>query len=123
MSDEEDNNLIEKLKSALDSLVPSSPDTFYPPGALPMGTFVRSNRLDRLGIVTDAFYDNYDNGNQRVIAYSILLLPKRGLSHELSNQSLSYYIVNEYEYDITAYLMIKPADMSKLNSLMDGNLF
>ena len=123
MSDNEDNILMQKLKEAFDSLLPPGSSSLHPPEALPMGTYVRATRLDRLGVIADAFYGDVDKDNQKIIVYSVLLFPKKGLSYDLSKKTSPFYIVNEYEYDIIAYLMVKPADMSQFNSLLDGNLF
>lgn len=123
MSDNEDKILMEKLKEAFDSLLPQGSSPVHPKEALPLGTYVRASRLDRLGVIVDSFYGDVDKDNQKIIVYSVLLFPKKGFSYDLSKKTSPYYVVNEYEYDIIAYLMIKPADMSQFNSLLDGNLF
>jgi len=41
----------------------------YPEEAVPLGTIVRSIKLDRLGVVTDAFYD------KDVLHYECFFIP------------------------------------------------
>ncbi len=123
MSNNEDNNLLEKLKEAFDALVPPASNAAYPSEAMPLGTFVRSTRLDRLGVVADAFYGDVDQDNQKIIVYSVLLFPKKEISYKTSQQSSKFYIVNEYEYGLIGYLMVKPVDMAHFSPLLEDNLF
>ena len=67
MSKEKDEDLVNKLKEAFDSVFENSPLGSYPKEAVKIGTLVRSHRLDRLGIVTDAFYGELDEDNQKII--------------------------------------------------------
>lgn len=94
----------------------------YPKEALKLGTFVRSTRLDRLGIITDAFYGDHDAQNQKIIVYTILLLPDHQLRH-INSLPDQYYITNEYEYEIVGYLMISPANLSNLSLHIEGEVF
>ena len=91
----------------------------YPLEALGLGTYVRAHRLDQLGIITDAFYGPKDEDGKKIIVYTILLFPNTELirskyfSYTDSTKS-QYYVTNEYEYEVTAYLMISPVDLDKL---------
>lgn len=113
-------------KDILDTLrqmsetISSGPDSQYPAEALPLGSWVRSDRLKRLGFVTDAFYAGQDLDGQRIIIYSLLLLPKIGgyVSHPSNDDQ--YYLTNEYEYEITAYLMMNPINIAKLMMELTG---
>jgi hypothetical protein len=99
-----------------------SKDSDYPVEALPQGTFVRVNRLNVLGIITDAFYGEKDVNNTRIIVYTIFLLPKKSFSH-ISSQEEKFYMTNEYEYDITGYLMMNPVDINKVLPQIEGDLW
>ena len=90
-------------------------DTAYPRGALPTGTLVRSIKKDRLGLVADAFYD------EKIIVYTILLIPdKRNFSYINEAEDDRLYLINEYEYDIYAYLMVPPLDFEIINASLGG---
>ncbi len=112
-------DILDTLRHMAES-ISSGPGEEYPEEALPLGTWVRSDRLDRLGFVTDAFYAGQDLDGQRIIIYSLLLLPKIGgyISH-LSNND-QYYLTNEYEYEVTAYLMMNPINIAKLMMELTG---
>ena len=97
--------------------------TGYPKEALPTGTWANSNRLSRLGLITDAFYGDKDVDGQNIIVYTLLLIPTRGGMSNFYKQDQQYYLTNEYEYEITAYLMMNPVDMSKLMIELGGELF
>ena len=116
---EDTNDIVETLRQMADSLA-AGPDPGYPSEGLPVGSWVRSERINRLGFVTDAFYSGKDLGGQNIIIYSLLLLPKiSGYSSSLSNND-QYYLTNEYEYEITAYLMMKPINIAKLMMELTG---
>ncbi len=87
----------------------------YPEEAVEIGTFVRVNRLNMLGIVTDAFYGDTDIDNTQIIVYTVFLLPQKKFSHIYKEED-KFYMINEYEYDVTAYLMMKPVDVDKVLS-------
>ncbi len=95
----------------------------YPTQAMKPGTFIRANRLDRLGIVTDAFYGERDADNQPIIVYTILLLPKNNHLSSSSREEEGYFLTNEFEYEVTGYLMLKPVNMKELNMKLKGGLF
>ena len=79
--DEKDSELLEKLKDIFDSIVEDKLPADYPQEAMPLGTLVRANRLNRLGAITDAFYGEMDKSGQKIIIYTLLLFPKQnGLS-------------------------------------------
>jgi len=120
MSNQED--ILNKLKDAFDSVLPSAGDTGYPKEALPIGTLVRSIRLDKLGTIVDAFYGELDEDNQKIIIYTILLFPKTNILAKKSKTSEQFYLTNEYEYEIIGYLMMKPIDIKKLSKIMGGGL-
>jgi len=116
----DDTDLVERLKEAFDSLIP--PDSFpeYPQEALEMGTIVRSITHNRLAVITDAFYGDVDETGKKIIIYTLFLFPKRTPLDNTSLEKDKYYLVNEYEYNIIAYLMMKPINMSKLKSFLGG---
>ena len=95
-------------------------DEPYPAGAMPLGTYVRSERLDRLGIIMDAFYSEEDLDNTKIIIYTILILPERRGIGALGQDSSQYYVTNEYEYETIGYLMMNPVDVSKINVFLEG---
>jgi hypothetical protein len=88
-----------------------------------LGTFVRSKRFDRLGILVDAFYGDYDADNKKIIIYTILMLPKKDGLNFGTNKKQKYYLTNEYEYDIIGYLMINPIDVKKLSFVMGEEFY
>ena len=117
-SDEDD--LIDRLKSAFDSIAEKSMGE-YPPEAMKPGTYVRANRLDSLGVILDAFYGDIDLDNKKIVVYTVFLLPNRSQSiHQKKND---YYVSNEYEYEITAYLMMNPVDIKSITKNLGGGLF
>jgi hypothetical protein len=125
MNRKRDDDLIQRLKEVFDAVLPPVPEGDYPEEALPLGTFVRPKRINRLGVITDAFYGELDKDNNKIIIYTILLLPQaRAISGipGIPKQTDQYYLTNEYEYEITAYLMIGPADLSKLTANLGGGL-
>ena len=123
MSKEKDEDLVNKLKDAFDSVFESSPLGSYPKEAVKIGTLVRSHRLDRLGIVTDAFYGELDEDNQKIIIYTVLIFPKQNKLSTSSLKNEQYYVTNEYEYEITAYLMMNPVDIKSITKNLGGGLF
>ncbi len=118
------DDLVNKIKEAFNSVlmpdVPSNED--YPEEALPQGTYVRAIRFDRLGVVTDAFYGDVDTTGQKILIYSILLFPKKDMFGLKSAGSEQYYLSNEYEYEIIAYLMKNPAKLSEITANFGGGL-
>tara|TARA_Y100000592_G_scaffold38695_1_gene61381 strand:+ start:5831 stop:6199 length:369 start_codon:yes stop_codon:yes gene_type:complete len=117
-SDEDD--LIDRLKSAFDSIAEKSMGE-YPPEAMKPGTYVRANRLDSLGVILDAFYGDIDLDNKKIVVYTVFLLPNRSQSiHQKKND---YYVSNEYEYEITGYLMLKRMDVSNIIIRLNGGMY
>lgn len=119
---DKDGDLIKKLKEAFDSLDPIK-DTAYPKEAMPLGTFVRSIRHKRLGVVTDAFYGDVDLDNKKIVVYTILLFPNTYSYLKSSTDTEKYYVSNEYEYEVIGYLMMPPANLAALTADIGGGLF
>ena len=92
----------------------------YPEEGLPIGTFVRPNRLNRLGIIVDAFYGDLDQDNQKIIIYTILTMPNNTIVPLANDKNSQCYLSNEYEYDVTAYLMIRPCSAAFVSEIMRG---
>jgi|21_taG_2_1085346.scaffolds.fasta_scaffold00558_22 hypothetical protein len=108
------------INSSIDEVIPDVNMEKYPKEAVPPGTFARSVRLNRLGIVVDAFYGDVDTTNQKIIVYSMLLFPNTDSFSRYSPDDYQYYITNEYEYETIAYLMMKPVDIRTLKSFLVG---
>jgi len=92
----------------------------YPKEAMKPGTYVRVNRLSRLGLIDDAFYGGLDEDENRIIIYTIVLLPVNAKDRYNTLEEMSYALTNEYEYEVTGFLMIRPVDMEKLNNSLNG---
>ena len=89
----------------------------YPKEAVSPGTLVRSVRLDRLGVVTDAYYDEDD-----IINYVCFIIPHttpgmyyRNIVNESFGDEIQGIMIEESEYDIIAYLMLGRVDLEELN--------
>jgi|TARA_R100000995_G_C3468536_1_gene117044 hypothetical protein len=96
-------------------------DIDYPQEALLPGTLVRSIKKDRLGMVADAYYGDLDKNKKKIIVYTILLIPdKRDFSYLQEIEQDRLYMINEYEYDIYAYLMIPPLNFNAINESLGG---
>ena len=118
----DNNDSLHGLKDLLDTVINTGGNIDYPSQSLPMGTYIRSHRYDRLGIVVDSFYGDVDKDGKKIIVYTVLLFPdnrKINLSYSNSDQ---FYLSNEYEYEITAYLMLAPIDMRHISHIIGGNL-
>tara|TARA_R110000822_G_scaffold290717_2_gene412758 strand:- start:19 stop:369 length:351 start_codon:yes stop_codon:yes gene_type:complete len=112
--------MTETMLESLDALIPTADMDIYPKAALPPGTFARSVRLDRLGVIIDAFYDSEIIDGQKIIIYSILLFPETKYFSGQMDNIQQYDITNEYEYEVIAYLMMNRLDISKLKSYIKG---
>jgi len=123
MSRKRDDDLIQRLKEVFDSVLPPSPVGEYPAEALAIGTYVRAIQHDKLGVITDAFYGELDADAQKIIIYTILLFPNMNPYTRMPNRNDQHYITNEYEYEVIAYLMMKPVDLSKLTANLGEGLF
>ena len=123
MSRQKNNNIMEKLKEAFEDLLPSDSKAEYPPEAMPVGTIVRSTRLDKLGFIADAFYGDLDENNTKIIVYTILLLPNVNPFTKLPVGDDQYYISNEYEYEVVGYLMMNPVNMKQVSKMLNGGLY
>jgi hypothetical protein len=116
--DNNDNEAVDKLLTAMESAIPTADIDEYPSEAVPLGTYARTRRHDRLGVIVDGFYGELDKNGTRVIIYTILLLPKNQSIIGISKNDTNYYLTNEYEYDITCYLMIRPYNTKNLNQYL-----
>jgi|7_EtaG_2_1085326.scaffolds.fasta_scaffold90119_1 hypothetical protein len=121
-ANKKDVDLLEKLKDVFESITGDPMPDDYPQEAMPLGTLVRANRLNRLGAITDAFYGEMDQAGQKIIIYTLLLFPKPNGLSGVTKRSSQYYLTNEYEYEITGYLMMNPINLSKLAPDLGGNL-
>jgi hypothetical protein len=88
----------------------------YPPQAVPKGTFVRSNSLDRLGVVTSAVVED------KQIYYTSFYFPNTapGLYHynlmaDSDDGTVHGLVAEESEFDLTFYLMIGPIDLDEID--------
>ncbi|MCS5624146.1 MAG: hypothetical protein NZ735_09320 [Candidatus Marinimicrobia bacterium] len=96
-----------------------------PKEALAIGTVCRSKRFDGICIIVDAFYGDTDADNQKIIIYTVLLFPSYRFELYSKSTELSeggFYMSNELEYDIIAYLMIPSVDITKYSSIIRGGL-
>jgi hypothetical protein len=90
--------------------------TKYPNEAVPRGTFIRSKKLDRLGVITDAVIEDEQ------IYYTCFVMPNTapGLYHyNLMNKSdddtVHGMMIEESEFDLLFYLMIGPLDLDEID--------
>ena len=119
MTDRKDNEEIQ-LTDIVESLSGLGNQSSYPNEAVPLGTFVRSVRYNRLGIVIDAYceYTYMNEEEQKIIMYTILL-PPSGYVPSYDDQ---YLIVQESEYDTVCFLNVKPVKIKQiLKSLNQRN--
>jgi len=123
MDKKRDDDLIQRLKEVFDSVMPKVGPEKYPDEALPLGTYVRPTRHNRLGVITDAFYGELDADGKKIIIYTILLFPQNDQLTRMPKRNDQYYLTSEYEYEIVAYLMMRPVDLSQLTANIGGGLF
>jgi len=109
------DRLADRLKKGSSELAPDSAGGEYPKEALAVGTYARSTRFNQLGVIADAFYGELDASGQKIIIYSIILLP--------SAEAGKYFITNEYEYEIIAYLMMNPVNLDQFTASLGRELF
>ena len=116
MSDKYEDFLGEALKEAFETVSVDDFSQEMPKEALKRGTVTKSLRHDRTGLVVDAFYGDLDKDNQKIIVYTLLLLPDNrfGAKNYSKLDPERLYFTNEYEYDIIGYLMIPPLDITYL---------
>ena len=88
----------------------------YPEEAVPLGTIVRSIKLDRLGVVTDAFYD------KDVLHYECFFIPNtapgmyyRNLMNNGQADEVHGLMAEESEFDLIFYLMMGKVDLEELD--------
>ena len=116
MTNQDPSEIYDSLKKVFEDILgPDAEKLKYPKEALPIGTFIRSTRLDKLGVVIDAFYGDLDLDDQKIITYTVLLFPD--VSNKFSNYDTieKFYVSNEYEYEVIAYLMIGKANMEEVS--------
>ena len=118
MNDSDD--ILNKMKKVFESVLPSPSTDEYPKEAMPLGTWVRSERLGRLGVITDAFYGDVDNAGQKIIVYTLLLFPRSNNYGTSSRSKENFYLTNEYEYEVIGYLMMNPINLDKLSPYLGG---
>ena len=120
-----DREIVNKIRGILREEPAEVLEEEYPTEALPLGTYVRPKEYNRLGVITDAYYDGSDIDGQPIITYVLLLLPQPFLSPSAPDYQMNSQLCmsNQYEYDITAYLMIKPMDISNLSITLNGGVF
>ena len=122
MSEKKDNEeTIERLRGALEDLLPNFEQEDIPSESLPLGTYVRSVRFNTLGVIVDAFYGDVDVDGQKIIMYTILYT-KNPDPYKIESHPSQIYVSNELEYEIIGYLMIPPYDVTKIKSLMTGGI-
>ena len=116
MKQDFDDFFIKNLKEAYEIAISDSETDEIPKEAVKNGTIVKSLRHDRTGIVVDSFYGDYDKDNQKIIIYTVLLLPDNRFTTSSSSSldSSQYYFTNEYEYEVIAYLMVPPLNIGGL---------
>lgn len=123
MNGKDDTDILEKIKEAFESVFPADILDSYPSGALPLGTYARSKQLDRLGVIVDAFYGKKDADGQPIIIYSLLLFPKKSAIMGATPPDNPYYLINEHEYDVIAYLMMDPIDITQFAPLLKREIY
>ena len=114
MSFDEDEGIIDKLRDAIDSVIPLKESLGYPKEAVRPGTLARSLTEDRLGVVTDAYYGDIDVTGKKIIIYTVMLFPDYKKTRYSSYGKETILVVNDYEYDVYAYLMVPPLDLKRL---------
>lgn len=114
-------DLVHQLKDVLDSVMGGDGIDNYPPESLPMGTYVKANKYDRLGVIVDAFYGDVDKDGKKIIIYTVLMFPDNKVFTTSYSNSTQFYISNEYEYEVTAYLMISPINIKNMSHVLGGN--
>jgi len=119
ISEESKTTSVKNLNDVISNRSPNS----YPKEAMPLGTFIRSTRFDRLGVITDAFYGEKDEDDKNIVVYTVLLFPNDHKFNSLSQEEENFYLSNEYEYEVVGYLMISPVNLLKLSKDFGGNLF
>ncbi len=117
------DDLVEKLKEVFESVSPPSSKEEYPKEAMKLGTIVRSTRLNKLGFITDAFYGDTDQDNQKIIVYTLFLLPSSNPLTKMFKENEQYYISNEYEYEVIGYLMMNPVNLKYISKIMNGGMY
>jgi len=119
MTDRKDNDDLQ-LSDIISSLSGLGNESSYPKEAVPLGTYIRSVRYQKVGIVIDAYYEyTYMNEEEQKIVMYTLLLPPSGFVTSHDDQ---FIITQESEYDTICFLEIKRAKIKQiLKSLNNRN--
>jgi hypothetical protein len=123
MNGKDDTDILGRIKEAFESVFPADITASYPSGALPLGTYARSKQLDRLGVIVDAFCGKKDADGQPITIYSLLLFPKKSAIMPVAPSDNPYYLINEHEYDVIAYLMMDPIDITQFAPLLKREIY
>ena len=88
----------------------------YPTSAVPLGTIVRSKKLNRLGVVTSVTIDK-----QNVHFYTCFFIPNtapgmyfRNLMKDNSDE-VQGVMIEESEFDLIFYMMMGTVDLDELD--------
>ncbi len=117
------DDLVDKIREMFESVLPPSSEAEYPKEAMALGTIVRSTRLNKLGFITDAFYSDVDEDNQKIIVYTLFLIPGIDPLTNTYKANDQYYISNEYEYEVIGYLMMNPINIKNIKKMINGGLY
>tara|TARA_R110000850_G_C9605508_1_gene429199 strand:+ start:175 stop:501 length:327 start_codon:yes stop_codon:yes gene_type:complete len=92
----------------------------YPAEAVPLGTIIRSKKIDRLGVIVDGFYEG------DLILYTCLFIPNTvpgSYYHNLllgDNAVTQVVVREESEFDLIYYLMIGPVDIDNFEFVQES---
>ena len=56
-----------------------------------------------------------------IIIYTVLMFPDNKVFTTSYSNSTQFYLSNEYEYEVTAYLMISPINIKNMSHVLGGN--
>jgi len=93
----------------------------YPADAVPLGTMVRSKKIDRLGVIVDGFYED------ELIVYTCLFIPNTvpgSYYHNLllgDNGVTNVVVREESEFDLIYYLMLGPVDVDNFEFFQESD--
>jgi hypothetical protein len=92
-----------------------------PKEAMKLGTFCRTKRFDRLGVIVDAFYGEKDKNGTKMVIYTVLSFPDDNKAI-YSDEESPYFLSNEYEYEVIGYFMLKPIDISIFSPILKDHM-
>jgi len=114
-TEETENIFVKEIVSAL-----KESDTLddYPKRAVPLGTFARSSRFNKLGVIIDAFLQpaSYNEDKENTIIYTLLLFPT---GYAVTPQE-NCFVINESEYETVCYLMMPPVKLREFLRYVSG---